>query len=100
MPESLARSRMKPGSKGRAVSFPKGTNLYDLEHTPRQIYVLNAGQVRLSFRFTNVELAKMVGTTRWRVSHLLNRFQRLGWLRRDRELWVQREGIQEYLAAQ
>ena len=57
-----------------------------------------SGWVRLPFRFTNVELAKMVGTTRWRVSHLLSRFQRLGWLRRDPDLWLNREGILEYLA--
>lgn len=57
------------------------------------------GWVQLPFPFTNVELAKMVGTTRWRVSHLLSRFQRLGWLRRERDLWLHREGILEYLAA-
>lgn len=59
-----------------------------------------SGWVQLPFSFTNVELARMVGTTRWRVSHLLSRFQRLGWLRRDRDLWLHREGILEYLAAQ
>jgi CRP/FNR family cyclic AMP-dependent transcriptional regulator len=59
-----------------------------------------SGWVRLPFRFTNVELAKMVGTTRWRVSHLLSRFQRLGWLRRDPDLWLHREGILEYLPGQ
>lgn len=58
------------------------------------------GWVKLPFRFTNVELAKMVGTTRWRISYLLNRFQRLGWLRRDNELWLHREGVQEYMATQ
>ena len=58
------------------------------------------GWVRLPIPFSNVELAQMVGTTRWRVSHLLSRFQRLGWLRRERDLWLQREGILEYLAAQ
>ena len=57
-----------------------------------------SGWVRLPFRFTNVELAKMVGTTRWRISHLLNRFQRLGWLRREEQLWLRIDGVLEYLA--
>jgi CRP/FNR family cyclic AMP-dependent transcriptional regulator len=56
-----------------------------------------SGWVRLPFRFTNVELAKMIGTTRWRISYLLNRFQRLGWLRRDQQLWLRREGALSYL---
>jgi CRP-like cAMP-binding protein len=57
-----------------------------------------SGWVRLPIGFTNVELAQMVGSTRWRISHLLNRFHRLGWLRRDHGLWIEREGILQYLA--
>ena len=206
MRDSLARNHTKSKSQGRMVSISAGENLFDLEHFPRQMFLLNAGHVRLAgrngvifdhlkrgsffgeefllapnagrqvatalshveaiafrksdllaewrrdpnfalrlvkdlaqrleryedliadmvtekteirlarlllrqaphhprsgwvrlpFRFTNVELAKMVGTTRWRVSHLLSRFQRLGWLRRDPDLWLHREGILEYLA--
>ena len=208
MPDALNRSHKKPWKKGQAVSFPEGANPLAGAQKPRQIYLLNAGQVRLTgrngvifdhlkrgsffgeksllesapnnhgatalsavdaigfrksdllavwrqdpafalrlvkdlamrldryeelicdlvtqqaemrlarlllrtaparpatgwvrlpFRFTNVELAKMVGTTRWRISHLLNRFQRLGWLRRDQQLWLHREGLAEYLATQ
>jgi CRP/FNR family transcriptional regulator, cyclic AMP receptor protein len=206
MPDSFARNLRKPISKGQTVSFPAGANLFDLDHLPRRMYLLNAGQVRLAgsngvifdhlkrgcffgekallesepgkyaatalspveaiafrksdllgewrrnpnfalrlvkdlalrlaryeelisdlvsekteirlarvllraaparpgsgwvrlpFRFTNVELAQMVGSTRWRISHLLNRFQRLGWLRREQGLWIEREGILLYLA--
>jgi CRP-like cAMP-binding protein len=53
--------------------------------------------VRLPWNPTNPELAKIVGTTRWRVSHFLNRFQRMGWLRRQEGLWVKREGLQAFL---
>ena len=56
------------------------------------------GWARLPFSFTNVELAKMIGTTRWRISYLLNRFQRLGWLRRDQHLWLRREAALNHLA--
>jgi CRP-like cAMP-binding protein len=206
MPDALTRKPMKPSTKGRAVSFPEGANLFEGAHKSRQIFFVNAGQVRLTgrngvifdhlkrgaffgekslldansnhdgavalsavdaiafrkadlpaiwrrdpafalrlvkdlalrldryeelicdlvteqaemrlvrllvrtaparpakgwvklpFRFTNVELARMIGTTRWRVSFLLNRFQRLGWLRRDSQLWLHREGAAEYLA--
>jgi CRP/FNR family cyclic AMP-dependent transcriptional regulator len=207
MPDDLTRKRKTPSKKGQAVSFLEGANLLENNDGPRQMYLLNSGQVRLTgrkgvifdhlkrgsfigeksllpaalsenvamalspveaialrksdlmaarrqdhaltlrlvkdlamrldryeelisdlvaeqaesrlarlllrtaparpakgwvrlpFRFTNVELAKMVGTTRWRISHLLNRFQRLGWLRRDRHLWLRREGVLEYLGA-
>jgi CRP-like cAMP-binding protein len=57
-----------------------------------------AGWIRLPLRATNVELGRMVGTTRWRVSHLLNHFQRLGWLsRRHKELLIYREGLKQFL---
>jgi CRP-like cAMP-binding protein len=58
-----------------------------------------AAWVRLPINFTNLELAKMVGTTRWRVSFLLNRFQRLGWLRREAGIWLRWDGIRKYLLA-
>ena len=60
----------------------------------------HAGWVRLPINFTNLELARMVGTTRWRVSFLLNRFQRLGWLRREDGIWIRRDGARTYLAEQ
>jgi CRP/FNR family transcriptional regulator, cyclic AMP receptor protein len=56
-----------------------------------------SGWVRLPSNFTNPELARIVGTTRWHISHFVNRFQQLGWLRRQEGLWVQREGLQAFL---
>ncbi len=59
-----------------------------------------SGWVRLPLRATNVELAAMVGMTKWRVSHFLNQFQRMGWLnRRRQELRIDREGLERFLAA-
>lgn len=55
------------------------------------------GWVRLPCNPTNPELARIVGTTRWRISHFLNRFQRQGWLRRKEGLWAQHEGLQAFL---
>jgi CRP-like cAMP-binding protein len=59
-----------------------------------------AGWVQLPSGLTNPSLAKMVGTTRWRISHFLNHFRELGWLRREHGLWVQREGIRAFLQSQ
>lgn len=60
----------------------------------------STGWVQLPFPLTNPELAKTIGTTRWRVSHLLSRFRRLGWLRRRRDtLSIHREGLDEFLAS-
>jgi CRP-like cAMP-binding protein len=57
-----------------------------------------SGWIRLPLRATNVELARMVGMTRWHISHFLNHFQRLGWLsRRQQELLIYREGLKEFL---
>jgi CRP-like cAMP-binding protein len=55
------------------------------------------GWVRIPFPLNNPELSKMVGTSRWRISHLLNRFQALGLLRRRPGLWIQREALRKYL---
>jgi len=58
------------------------------------------GWVRLPLRATNVEVARMVGMTRWRVSHFLNQFRRMGWLNRvGQALWVDRDGLKEFLDA-
>jgi len=56
-----------------------------------------AGWVRLQFNPSNPELAKTIGTTRWRIAHFMRKFHELGWLDRRPELWVRTEGIQEFL---
>ncbi len=56
-----------------------------------------SGWVRLQFSPSNSELARTIGTTRWQVSHYMRRFQRLGWLQRRPNLWVSREGLNEFL---
>jgi DNA-binding IclR family transcriptional regulator len=56
--------------------------------------------VRLPGRLTNPEVAKMIGTTRERVSHFLNAFQQCGWIRRDRGLWIHREGLRQSLGSE
>jgi CRP/FNR family transcriptional regulator, cyclic AMP receptor protein len=53
--------------------------------------------VRLQFSPSNSELAKTIGTTRWRIAHFMRKFHELGWLDRRPELWVRTEGIQEFL---
>jgi CRP/FNR family cyclic AMP-dependent transcriptional regulator len=56
------------------------------------------GWIRLPLRGNNAELGRMVGMTRWRVSHFLNHFQRLGWLKRhQQELWVQCNALKAFL---
>ena len=56
-----------------------------------------SGWVRLPWNPSNPELARRIGTTRWRVSRLVNQFRRLGWLRREQGLWVRRDGIEAFL---
>ena len=56
-----------------------------------------SGWVRLQFSPSNSELARTIGTTRWQISHYMGRFQRLGWLQRRPDLWVRREGLNEFL---
>lgn len=51
------------------------------------------GWVRLPCPLSNPDLARMIGTTRERVSHFLNDLQRRGWVRREQTLWIQREGL-------
>lgn len=53
--------------------------------------------VRLPVALTNLELAKMIGTTRWRVSHFLHYFERLGWLKLDGGIWLKRDGLTRFL---
>jgi CRP-like cAMP-binding protein len=55
------------------------------------------GWVRIPLPFTNPELSKMVGTSRWRISRLLSRFQALGLIRRREGFWIQREALRKYL---
>jgi len=59
-----------------------------------------SGWVRLRFSPSNAELARTIGTTRARISHFLNHFRQLGWLERRPELWVRREGLQNFLGGQ
>jgi CRP-like cAMP-binding protein len=56
-----------------------------------------SGWVQLLFSPSNSELARTIGSTRWRIAHFMGRFQRLGWLQRRPELWVLREGLQDFL---
>ncbi|MBI3693701.1 MAG: Crp/Fnr family transcriptional regulator [Acidobacteria bacterium] len=57
-----------------------------------------SGWVRLPFPLTNPELAQMIGTTRWRVSHFLHHFCELGWLRLEKGIRLNREGLAGFLA--
>ncbi|HUI77589.1 MAG TPA: Crp/Fnr family transcriptional regulator [Bryobacteraceae bacterium] len=59
----------------------------------------HSGWVRLEFSPSNAELARTIGSTRWRVAHFMGRFQQLGWLDRRPDLWVRVEGIREFLGA-
>ena len=56
-----------------------------------------SGWVQVPFRVTNQDLARMIGITQSRVSRLLSRFQRLGWLRRQEALSVHRGNLKLYL---
>ncbi len=56
-----------------------------------------SGWVALRVSPSNSELARTIGSTRWRIAHFMGHFQRLGWLQRRPELWVLREGVQAFL---
>jgi CRP-like cAMP-binding protein len=56
-----------------------------------------SGWVRLRFNPSNAEMARTIGTTRARIAYFTGRFRRLGWLERRPELWVNREGLLEFL---
>lgn len=56
-----------------------------------------AGWVQLRFSPSNSELARTIGSTRWRTAHFMRRFQQLGWLGRRPELWIRTDGISEFL---
>lgn len=56
-----------------------------------------SGWVRLRFSLSNSQMARSIGTTRSRISHFIGHFRQLGWLQRRPELWVNREGLQEFL---
>lgn len=53
------------------------------------------GWVPLVYSPTNLELARTIGATRWRVSRHMAQFQRMGWLRRERGLWINMERFKE-----
>ena len=54
--------------------------------------------VRLTFTVTNPEFGKMIDKTRGRVSHFLHHFQKLGWVRLEQGIWLNREGLANWLA--
>ncbi len=56
-----------------------------------------SGWVRIPSNPSNLELAKIVGTTRWRISHFLSRFQQRGWISRQEGLRIQRDPLQAFL---
>jgi len=56
-----------------------------------------SGWVRLQFSPSNSELARTIGTTRWRIAHFMGKFHQLGWLDRRPDLWIRTEGITEFL---
>jgi CRP-like cAMP-binding protein len=56
-----------------------------------------SGWVKLRFSPSNSDLARTVGTTRSRVAHFMSRFQRLGWLRRRPDLWVDYEALRHFV---
>ena len=56
-----------------------------------------SGWVRLRFSPSNAELARTIGSTRWRTAHFMHKFQQMGWLGRRPELWVRTDGIIEFL---
>ncbi len=56
-----------------------------------------ANWVRLPVSLSNPEFARMVGTTRGRVSQFLNAFHRLGWVRRQDGLWIRCDAIRQWL---
>jgi CRP/FNR family transcriptional regulator, cyclic AMP receptor protein len=58
---------------------------------------VGSGWVRLQFSPSNSELARTIGTTRWRIAHFMGKFHQLGWLDRRPELWIRTEGISEFL---
>lgn len=77
-----------------------------VEHAERRLALLlwrflptrpAGGWVRLRFSPSNSELARTIGSTRWRVAHFMSRFQGMGWLERRPDLWVSRERLAEFL---
>jgi CRP/FNR family cyclic AMP-dependent transcriptional regulator len=57
----------------------------------------SSGWAPLRFSPSNAELARTIGTTRARISHFLKHFRQMGWLERRPELWIRREGLQQFL---
>ncbi len=90
----------------RLQRYQKAVNDFVTEPAERRLAFLLArlaptrtasGWVRLPFGLTNAELAKMIGTTRGRVSYFLNGFERLGWLRRGEGWRLDQEGLRDFL---
>jgi CRP-like cAMP-binding protein len=68
-----------------------------LAHLLLRIAPSRPGWVRIPFPLTNPDLSNMVGTSRWRISNLLNGFQKRGLLRRQPDFWIQRAALRKYL---
>jgi CRP-like cAMP-binding protein len=90
----LRRLNRYEQSIARFVTVPAEARLASLLF---ELAPAKTGWVQLPFALTNPELAKMIGSTRWRVSYFLNRFQSLGWLRRSHGLWVERRKLKAFL---
>jgi len=56
-----------------------------------------SGWVRLRFSPSNLELARTIGSTRWRIAHFMRHFQSLGWLQRRPDLWVLQQDLRQFL---
>lgn len=53
--------------------------------------------IQLKCSPNNSDLAKSVGTTRWRIAHFMRKFQNQGWLERRPELWIRPHAAREFL---
>lgn len=53
--------------------------------------------IQLKCSPSNSDLAKSVGTTRWRIAHFMRKFQNQGWLERRPELWIRAHAAREFL---
>src|SRR5690242_14487793 len=53
--------------------------------------------IQLKCSPSNLDLAKSVGTTRWRIAHFMRKFQNQGWLERRPELWIRVHAAREFL---
>jgi CRP-like cAMP-binding protein len=90
----------------RIQRYQRALNEFVMEPAERRLVLLllrltkgrrRSNWVRLPFEFTNGHLSKAIGTTRGRVSYFLNRFERLGFLRRRNGLELNVSLAEEFL---